>query len=525
MKHGLLKRLLLLFVSTALAASMTACGNRSAQAGRNIRLTMAKMPTNVDPQLAESAEELAIVRNSFEGLMRVDGGKIVNAACEDCSISGDGLTYTFTLKKGLKWSDGSTLTADDFRFGLVRALRPETASPDAERLFNIKNAEAVHSGNADESTLGIESDGKRTLVITLSSPDSDLLETLTLALAMPCSEKTFERAKGRYAMKPSLMVSNGPFELSYWDSSSIRLTRSKEYVGDFAAVPAQVTLTFGGTDTERIENINSDFTDIALIDAQSASTAEDALLSVASVYDTSWALVINPKAAVVGDSAVSAALMKAVGANIYSDSLPSGFEPTSRLIADDVLTASGSFGEAVGAGELKSADPTGAKSDLIAALKSYKGKLPTVTIKYVDGVGLKQTVTRIAQNWQKELGAVVNIEQMSSADLEAAMQSGSYQVSLCPISPSDGKAGSIVSRFRSDSEQNVYGYADSKTDGLISSFDGSAEAALNIIQRVESDAHIEPVAQSGTCYAMNSAVTDVTVDIYQGHIVLYRAKK
>ena len=472
MKHGLLKRLLLLLVSTALAASMTACGNRSAQAGRNIRLTMAKMPTNVDPQLAESAEELAIVRNSFEGLMRVDGGKIVNAACEDCSISGDGLTYTFTLKKGLKWSDG-----------------------------------------------------KRTLVITLSSPDSDLLETLTLALAMPCSEKTFERAKGRYAMKPSLMVSNGPFELSYWDSSSIRLTRSKEYVGDFAAVPAQVTLTFGGTDTERIGNINSDFTDIALIDAQSASTAEDALLSVASVYDTLWALVINPKAAVVGDSAVSAALMKAVGANIYSDSLPSGFEPTSRLIADDVLTASGSFGEAVGAGELKSADPTGAKSDLIAALKSYKGKLPTVTIKYVDGVGLKQTVTRIAQNWQKELGAVVNIERMSSADLEAAMQSGSYQVSLCPISPSDGKAGSIVSRFRSDSEQNVYGYADSKTDGLISSFDGSAEAALNIIQRVESDAHIEPVAQSGTCYAMNSAVADVTVDIYQGHIVLYRAKK
>mgnify|MGYP004678251891 FL=1 len=170
MKHGLLKRLLLLLVSTALAASMTACGNRSAQAGRNIRLTMAKMPTNVDPQLAESAEELAIVRNSFEGLMRVDGGKIVNAACEDCSISGDGLTYTFTLKKGLKWSDGSTLTADDFRFGLVRALRPETASPDAERLFSIKNAEAVHSGNADEGTLGIESDGKRTLVITLSSP-------------------------------------------------------------------------------------------------------------------------------------------------------------------------------------------------------------------------------------------------------------------------------------------------------------------------------------------------------------------
>ena len=519
------RRLLAAAACIVLPLTAASCGGSAKEKNINIRLTLNNMPVNVDPQLASTPEELTIVRNSFEGLFRVDSGKIVKAACESYKVSDDGLTYIFTLRKGLKWSDGTDLTADDFRFGLRRALRPETLSPDAQRLFCIKNAEKVYSGSADEAELGVTSDGSRRLTINLEHKDDGLPEALTLALAMPCNEKTFSDAAGRYAMSSELTLCNGPFALSYWDKTNIKLTRNSNYSGKFRSVPSQVVFSFGGTDTERINNINSDFCDIAQIESQSADAAAGALLNISAVNDTAWILVINPKSKVVGDDAVSAALKKALGADIYSSSLSSGFSAINGIIADDVLVSEGRYTDSVSHEQLAESDNAAAKNMLISALKPYKGNLPAITIKYAENPTLKQAVTRIAQNWQQELGAVVNIEQSSETDLETAMRDGNYQIALCPIRPADGKAISVLGRFSSTDDNNIYGYADSKTDKMIAALDGSAESAFAVEQRIISSSRICPVAQSGTYYAMKKSVTGLKADIYQGHLSLYGVSK
>ncbi len=514
----LLKLSVCVLLIIAICTGLVSCSSGSSSVIKNIIFNMYNMPTNIDPQLASTYEELLIVRNTFEGLFRIDNGEVLKAACEEYKVSSDGLTYTFTIKDGLKWSDGSQVTADDFRFGLVRALRPETLSPGAQQLFCIKNAESVYNGEADESTLGIVASGKRKLTITLNSADPDLLKTLTYAFAMPCNEALFEEAAGRYAMTAQLSLFNGPLKVSQWAESSIKLAVNKEYTGDFKAVANTVSLTFGNDDATKIDNINSNLCDIALISMQSAELAEDAALETVAFYDTTWAAVINSEASVIGEPAVSAAFKKALGNSAYKDSLPSRFKATSGIVADDLLIGMAQYRSVCDEISVRKSKSNEAAADLIAALKSNKLTLPTITIKYVDTDGMKHTAAQIAQHWQKELGAVVNIEAASLSDLTAAVSSGNYQIALMPITSSDGSAYGLLRQFRSS--DTVFGKYNIAIDKYL---DGSNEASeLSKAEKaVISSPHIIPIAQSGHCYAVNSALSDLKFDMYQGGLALY----
>ena len=94
-------------------------------------------PKNIDPQLASSQSELTIARNTMTGLFRInDKGNAEKSLCDEYKISSDGLTYEFKIKDA-KWSNGDDITADDFVFGITRALSPETKSPYANTLFFI----------------------------------------------------------------------------------------------------------------------------------------------------------------------------------------------------------------------------------------------------------------------------------------------------------------------------------------------------------------------------------------------------
>src|SRR5207248_755814 len=80
----------------------------------------------------------------FEGLYAYRDGKYVPAQAESHTVSGDGLTYTFKLKSGLKWSDGSPLTAKDYEYAWKRAADPETASEYAFATYVVKGARAFN---------------------------------------------------------------------------------------------------------------------------------------------------------------------------------------------------------------------------------------------------------------------------------------------------------------------------------------------------------------------------------------------
>ncbi|HOV69375.1 MAG TPA: ABC transporter substrate-binding protein, partial [Clostridia bacterium] len=97
-------------------------------------------PVTIDPQKAEDPASMQLAVLIYEGLTRFTNEGILPAAAISYDISEDGLTYTFTLRKDLKWSDGTPITPNDFKTGLLRAVTPSVKCPDARMYYGIKNA-------------------------------------------------------------------------------------------------------------------------------------------------------------------------------------------------------------------------------------------------------------------------------------------------------------------------------------------------------------------------------------------------
>ncbi len=102
--------------------------------------------------------------NVFESLFRLGkNGKAEAGLASKTKVSADGKTYTFTIRKNAKWSNGDPITAQDFVYSWQRTVTPKTASPYAYLFEGIKNASDIVNGKKDPSTLGIKATDKHTV--------------------------------------------------------------------------------------------------------------------------------------------------------------------------------------------------------------------------------------------------------------------------------------------------------------------------------------------------------------------------
>ena len=176
------------------------------------------IPSTLDPQLVQTDDEATVVRCLFDTLLRYNAeGELICSAAE--SYTKDGLTYTFKLKKDATWTDGSSVTADDFCFGLIRAVDPETASPYAHTLSAIKNADKILAGKAKASSLGVTAVDDFTLKIELSQEDPEFLNTLTTPISMPCNQDFFNKAKATYGLSLDSILCNGSYYVRIWEKA------------------------------------------------------------------------------------------------------------------------------------------------------------------------------------------------------------------------------------------------------------------------------------------------------------------
>ncbi|MEO0366059.1 MAG: peptide ABC transporter substrate-binding protein [Pseudomonadota bacterium] len=178
-----------------------------------LRRAIPAPPQSLDPHRAEGTGSGAILRDLYEGLTgEAPGGELVPGAAESWTISDDGLVYTFTLRDGLRWSNGDPLVAEDFAAGLRRTIDPATASAYAPLLKPIQNASPVTAGELPVDELGIRALDERTLELRLEQPTPFFLGLLTSWVTFPLHRESFE-AHGLRFVRSEHSVTNGPYTL------------------------------------------------------------------------------------------------------------------------------------------------------------------------------------------------------------------------------------------------------------------------------------------------------------------------
>ena len=157
--------------------------------------------------------EIAIVNDLFVGLTSYDAsGQVTPGVAQSWQASPDGLTWRFKLRPNLKWSDGEPLTAADFVFSFRRAVTPATAATMADRLFMLRNAEKILSGQAAPKTLGVAAPAPDEVLLRLEHPAPQLPILLANGIGFPLPRHAVTRW-GEQWNQAGRMVSNGAFVL------------------------------------------------------------------------------------------------------------------------------------------------------------------------------------------------------------------------------------------------------------------------------------------------------------------------
>ena len=200
-----------------------------------LRMYLASEPDKLDPALNSTVDGAILAINSFAGLFTYDADqKQIPDLAESYTVSDDGLTYTFTLKDDLKWSNGDTLDASDFVYSWNRAVDPATASDYAYMFAPIKGyaemTEMDEEGNLvnPDATLAVTAseDGK-TLTVELTTPTAYFLDLCAFPTYFPVYQEAVEAADpegnnpGAWALDPGEnFVCSGAYVLTEWNHNS-----------------------------------------------------------------------------------------------------------------------------------------------------------------------------------------------------------------------------------------------------------------------------------------------------------------
>lgn len=187
-------------------------------------------PETIDPALNSAVDGGNMLLHSFECLLAVDQeGKLIPGQAESWETSEDGLTWTFHLRDGLKWSDGSDLTANDFVYSWKRVCDPMVAAPYAETVLGmVAGFNDAIAGNLDALQVAAADD--KTLVVTLSSPCSYFGSLAAFATLSPVQQATVEANGDAWATAAETYISNGPFYISEWvPGSHILMSKNPNY--------------------------------------------------------------------------------------------------------------------------------------------------------------------------------------------------------------------------------------------------------------------------------------------------------
>lgn len=373
-------------------------------------------PRTIDPQLALLPIEREVALSVFENLLVLDPTalRLTPGAAEALpSVSSDGKTFTFTLRTGVTYSDGTPVTAADFVYGYTRSCDPRTRSQTNQVLFVIVGCEQLAAMDPGAATseleaargrVGVRALDDRRIEFTTVEPAPYFPAVTTLVQGMPVRRADVER--GESWTQPATYIGNGAFKLAAWDrGQSMLFERNERYrqpakLKSWKLVMVQdKTVEFAGYLNEEIHVIEVTNEEMRAVDADPALRAQ---LTNVPMNCTSY-YAFNVTRAPFDDPMVRLAFAKSLDRADFVQKVLGGIgRPADRGFippghpGHDATDSAQAF------------DPAAAKR--LLAGSTYGGSVPPITL----GIWATQVNQLNAQwarqQWRANLGVEVTVE-------------------------------------------------------------------------------------------------------------------
>ncbi len=434
-----------------------------------LRRGTAGEPDSLDPHRAVSAPALIVLNDLFEGLTTLDArGKPSMGAAETVALSKDGRTYTFKLRRGLQWSDGAPLTAEDFVFSFRRLADPKTGSAGLAAYTNlIKNGDAVLAGKAEPTSLGVTAPDAATVQIELTDPAPYALTVFALPSFAPVPRHQIDR-HGSAWTRPENHVSNGAYRLAEWiPNSHVRVVRNDKFHAATSVTIASVVyrpiadlngglrlVQTGELDTltnfppERLDYLKSDM----------PNTLHLAPSLGLVVY------LFNHRLAKFQDPRVREALSISIDREVLTSKIVrTGDKPAFGLVPSGLPNY---FSALPAAASNRGANGPKRARELLAAAGYSATKPLEVELLYHTSEEHKKIAVVVASMWQA-IGVRTTLRNAERQVAEVAARNGNYEITRAAwFSPYDDPVG-LLGFLRGDSPQNITGYVSDAADAAL----------------------------------------------------------
>jgi oligopeptide transport system substrate-binding protein len=459
--------------------SSTAWAQRSRSEIKVLRRIVASELTSLDPQRPTGQVTSEMAAELFAGLTVTNtAGKVVPGCASKWTTSADGLTWTFTLRKNLSWSDGRVITARDFVFTLQRYLAPDTGAPQAVRMDSIVNGRDVRFGRKPPEALGVSAPRADTLIIKLAHPDVELPLNLVSAYCIP--QHVVEK-HGREWSKPDIIVSNGPYKMAAWapGGKDIKLRRNPNYFDVDQVAIEEVEWMTGYDDGTRLRLFKLGEVDVASIEDMGNLASAKRELSArlrSSPECALGAIGINLERKPLDDVRVRRALSLALDRKIIANRVRGlGEQPWEAVLPPGID----------GYPKLKQPEHANwsmpqrvqAARELLQAALGTRTRLK-LGIGFPSSAVGRKLYLGVGAMW-KAVGVDLELLQIDGRAYSAAIQRGDYDLysyASFAIVPS---ASVFLDRFVSDSSVNVARYKNPAYDKIFN----SAERQLTVAER------------------------------------------
>ena len=485
---------------------------------------------SLDPQQVTTQAEKLLLSQIVEPLLTKNSstGLPEPAAAERFEVSKDGRTFTFHLRKSLRWSNGAPVTARDFEFGLRKFITGGRGKWFADIVKVIQGAEEYIDGALmDPSQLGIVAKDDYTLTIKMSHRSAYALDLFTTPVAIPLNKDVIDRLGSTWA-KPKNWVGNGPFVPVRISPRFVRLEKNPHYWNrNVIQIQAVVAYTVGsaleGTDMFLARKVDQfgyrDFT----VPVNRLRKLADRKELVYQPDLRTYFVRVNGSRAPVSQLKMRQAIAMSIDRKLLVDSI---------AIEKEALAYS-----LVPNGVKKYESPRAYLMNIPGALKILRDlgyctkgtsatnckEIPRLTLLHRDHPKHRKIAVTLKVLWKKGLGLRrINLQAKRDEEFYRAIQRGKYTLALDDLAVTADQPFDLLSAFRSD-EASSGGYSEAKYDSLIRAALSESDwaKALELFRQTESallrDAWVIPLMHGTVPVLVSPRVGGYTPNVYDLH--------